>query len=141
MAIRLSNAPAAAAVNAIVDRLDAGGYLRIYTGSQPAIGGTPAGTLLASLTLSAPAFGAASASGGVVTSTAETITQDSSADATGTAGCFALFASDGTTVEASGTVTATGGGGDITLVTTSIVAAQPVQVTSFAFTFDQDLGA
>jgi hypothetical protein len=33
-----------------------------------------------------------------------------------------------------GDVTATGGGGDLELVTTSVVTGQPVQVTSFVFT-------
>ena len=33
-----------------------------------------------------------------------------------------------------GTVTATGGGGDITLLTTTVILAQPVTITSAAFT-------
>lgn len=106
--------------------------LRIYSGAQPADADTAAsGTLLAELTCGSPFAPAASAEG---VSTANAITQDSSANATGTAGYFRLVKSDGTTVVCDGTVTATGGGGQLELVTTSIVSGQPVQVTSFVVT-------
>lgn len=98
---------------------------RLYSGSQPATGGT-ATTLLAELTMTNPA--APSASSGVLTLSA--ITQDSSADASGTATWFRVLDSNNVVVF-DGTVTATGGGGDMTLVTVSIVALQPVQITSF----------
>jgi hypothetical protein len=60
--------------------------------------------------------------------------EDTSADATGTAGHFRLYASDGVTVHAQGTVTATGGGGDMTLDNTSIASGQAVTVTTFTIT-------
>jgi len=60
--------------------------------------------------------------------------QDTSADATGTADFFRLFASDGTTCHAQGTVTVTGGGGDMTVDNASIVAAQSVTITGFTLT-------
>ena len=102
------------------------GLLRIYDGTQPATGGA-ATTLLAELTLGSPlAAGASSAA-----LTASSITQDASANATGTATWFRIVKADGTTHVMDGTVTATGGGGDLTLTTTSIVATQPVSVTSF----------
>jgi hypothetical protein len=107
------------------------GVLRLYSGSVPANVGTSLGAqvILAELTCGTPF--AASASGGVLT--AGSITQDSSANATGTASFFRLFTSGGTAVM-QGTVTATGGGGDLTLTTTSITSGQPVQVTSFVIT-------
>lgn len=107
------------------------GVLRIYSGTVPANVGTALGAqvILAELTCGSPFAG--SASSGVLT--ANSITQDSSANATGTASFFRLFTSGGTAV-AQGTVTATGGGGDLTLSTTSITSGQPVQVTSFAIT-------
>jgi hypothetical protein len=49
----------------------------------------------------------------------------------GTIGHFRLYRSDGTTVVMQGTVTITGGGGDMTVVNTSITASQPVTVDSF----------
>ena len=105
--------------------------LRIYSGSQPADADTAAsGTLLAELTCNATF--APAASSGVLTLNA--ITQDSSANATGTAGWFRIVKSDGTTPVLDGSVTATGGGGQLELVSTSITSGQPVQVTSFVIT-------
>lgn len=60
--------------------------------------------------------------------------QDASADATGTAAHFRIYASDGTTAHMQGTVTATGGGGDLTLDNTSIASGQSVTITSFTLT-------
>lgn len=89
-------------VNAVTANLDSG-YLRIYSGSQPALNASLTGTLLASLTFGATAFGAASASGGVVTATANSIANETNA-VSGTAGYFALVESDGSTVVGTGTV-------------------------------------
>lgn len=60
--------------------------------------------------------------------------EDASADNAGTADFFRLFASNGTTCGMQGTVTATGGGGDLTLDNTSIAAAQDVVITGFTLT-------
>lgn len=118
-------------LDAITTAVGNAGLLRIYDGSVPANVGASIGssTLLAELTCGTPF--AASASSGALT--AGSITQDSSANATGTATYFRLATSAGTAV-IQGTVTATGGGGDLTLTTTSIVSGQPVQVTSFVIT-------
>ncbi len=104
--------------------------LRIYSGTQPATADTAlsGNTLLAELTCGTPFAGAASS--GVVTANA--ITQDSSADATGTATFFRLLQSNGTTTVCDGTVGTSGA--DLNLTTTSIVTGQPVQVTSFVLT-------
>ncbi|MCK8477243.1 hypothetical protein [Microbacterium aurugineum] len=133
MAVRISNAVRSAAADAIVDLVDAGsgaGTLKIYTGSQPAGPGTaPSGTLLGTLTMSDPAFGAAS--NGVATAAA--ITGDTSADASGTAGWARIADSSGTAV-LDMSVTATGGGGDLTLDSVSIVAGGAINVTSLTVT-------
>ncbi len=111
----------------------------IYSGTKPATISTAlsGNTLLAKLVATDPA--AASASGGVLT--LSSITQDSSADATGTATFFRVYSSsDGSTLTDTtnnvfqGTVTATGGGGDIELNTTSIVSGGPVSITSWTVT-------
>jgi len=133
MSIKLTNAAASAAADAVVDLIDLGsgaGVIEIRTGAQPTnADDVDSGTLLATLTFSDPAFGAAA--NGVATASA--ITQDSSADATGTAGYFVVKDSTGAKVF-TGSITATGGGGDMELVTTSIVATQPVQITAFTYT-------
>jgi polyisoprenoid-binding protein YceI len=60
--------------------------------------------------------------------------EDTSADATGTAGHFRVKDNGGTTCHIQGTVTLTGGGGDMTLDNTTIVVGQSITVTSFSIT-------
>ena len=133
MATRISTAARNAAADSVVDLLDGGagaGYIEIRTGSQPATPNDAAtGTLLATLTLSDPAFGTASSG----TATASAITDDTSADATGTAGWFRGYTSAGTAV-IDGNITATGGGGNMELNSVSIVAGGLVEVTSWTIT-------
>ncbi len=78
------------------------GYIRIYTGSQPADADTALSgqTLLAELRFAADAFPAATA--GLLTANA--ITSDTSADNTGTAAWARILKSDGTSVLFDGTV-------------------------------------
>src|SRR5688572_78714 len=101
MATRISNASAAAACDAVVDLLDGGagaGYVEIRTGSQPATVATAAsGTLLGTLTLSDPAFGAATTASPAV-ATANAITSDTTADNSGTAGWYRAYDSTGTAI-------------------------------------------
>lgn len=117
--------------NAMLDEITAvagaSALLRIYDGSRPATGGT-ATTLLAELTCNAT-FAAGASSGAL---TLNAITQDSSANATGTATWFRIVASNGTTHVLDGDVGTSGS--DLNLTTTSIVATQPVSVTSFTIT-------
>lgn len=132
MATRISTAAAKAANDAIVDLLDVGGagYIEVRTGAQPASVATAAsGTLLGTLPLSATAFGAATTASPSV-ATANAITSDTSADASGTAGWFRAY-SGGGTATIDGSVTATGGGGDMTLDTVSVVAGGTIAVTSW----------
>jgi hypothetical protein len=60
--------------------------------------------------------------------------EDTSADNTGTAAHFRIYASDGTTCGAQGTVTVTGGGGDMTVDSVSFTAGQAFSVTGFTLT-------
>ena len=117
--------------NAMLDAITtfAGGsaLLRIYDGSRPATGGA-ATTLLAELTCNATF--APGASGGVLTLNA--ITQDSSANATGTATWFRLVKSDGTTHVFDGNVGTSGS--DLNLNSTSITSGSAVSVTSATIT-------
>ena len=126
------NAARDAALNAIAPSLN-GGSLRIYSGTAPANADAAlsANTLLAVATLGSPAFGAA-ASG---VATANAITADSSADATGVPTFFRLLASNGTTVVYQGTAGASGQ--ELNLSSLSggqIVAGGSVSITSLTIT-------
>ncbi len=116
-------------ITALVDSGAAAGKLRIYSGTPPANADAAlsGNTLLAELPLSDPSFPAASS--GQLTLDVTPVPEDASADATGTATFFRVLDSDNNVVM-QGTVSATGGGGDLQLNTTSIVAAGPVRVTS-----------
>lgn len=114
-------------ITALIDAGTTGGYLRIYDGTRPATGGTVT-TLLAELQFSTTSFPAAS-SGSM---TANAITQDSSANATGTATWFRIVDDTGTFVM-DGDVA--GSGADLNLSPgVSITTGQVVSVSSFILT-------
>ncbi len=130
MALQYSVAVRNAQLDAVETTVGTSAILKIYdlTAGAPAnCAASITGTVLATLSLPSDWMSAASSGSKAMTGT----WQDSSADNAGTADFFRLFASDGTTCHAQGTVTATGGGGDLTLDNTSIASAQSVTVTSF----------
>lgn len=131
MALQFSATVRNAMLDAIETAVGASAVLKIRSGAAPANCATAdSGTVLA--TLSLPADWMAAASSG--TKSKSGTWEDASADNAGTAGHFRIYASDGVTVHAQGSVTVTGGGGDMTLDNTSISAAQVVTITSFTFT-------
>lgn len=131
MPIQLSTAVRNARLDAIETAIGATAVLRIRSGAAPAnVGTADSGTVLATLTLPADWMAAASAGSKAKSGTWE----DASADATGTAAHFRLYASDGTTAHLQGTVTATGGGGDMTVDNVSFAAGQAFSVTTFTLT-------
>ena len=113
-------------LNSITTAVGGNAILRIYSGVRPATGGAET-TVLAELTCNATF--APSASGGVLTLNA--ITGDLSANATGTATWFRILTSGGV-AQIDGSVGTSGS--DLNLTTTSIVATQPVNITSFTIT-------
>lgn len=130
--------------NALADALAArcnSGTIKIYAGSQPTDANTAVGaqTLLGTLTYGSTAFGASAASGTTpsrkATITANTITDDTSADATGTATWFRILKSDATTVVMDGSVGTSGA--DMNLATTSLVAGEDIAITSCAFSIPE----
>lgn len=131
MAVQLSVAVRNARLDSIETTIGVSAVLKIRTGAQPATCATAdAGTVLATLSLPSDWMAAAgSGSKAMAGSWA-----DSSADATGTAAHWRLYATDGTTCHAQGTVTATGGGGDMTVDNTSFAAAQAFSITAFTLT-------
>lgn len=131
MAIQMSTTVRNARLDAIESTIGASAVLKIRTGAAPAnVGTADSGTVLATLNL--PSDWMAAASGG--TKALSGTWQDTSADAAGTAAHFRIYASDGTTAHMQGTVTATGGGGDLTLDNVVIAVAQSVTITSFTLT-------
>lgn len=124
------DAASEAAVNAFCAAAN-GGTIVIYSGTQPTLNSTPAGTVLATLAVSATAFANSTATSGTVTAAANSITS-ATAVATATAAYFVIYASNGTTVVGTGTVGTTGC--DLNLNTTSIVSGATVSVTAFSVT-------
>jgi hypothetical protein len=131
MAIKMSAAVRNARLDAIETAVGTSAVLRIRSGTVPTnITDADAGTVLATLNL--PSDWMAAASGGVK-GLAGSWT-DASADNGGTAAHFRIYASNGTTQHIQGTVTATGGGGDMTINNVTITAGGSVTVTSFNLT-------
>ena len=130
MALQLSVSARNARLDAIETTAGTAALLKIYTGAQPASCATAAsGTLLATLTL--PSDWMANAASG---SKAMSGTWSGSGAAAGTAGYFRILDSTGTTTHLQGSITATGGGGDMTLDNTSIANAQAISISSFTLT-------
>jgi hypothetical protein len=139
MATRVPDPRRNAIVDSIVDALDAGaggGIVRVYTGTQPADADSAAtGTLLVTITLDATAAFGAAASG---TATCDVTPEPTgTAVAAGTAGWFRALDSDGVDITDNvidGSVTATGGGGDMEINNTSIEVDQVVNITAWTVT-------
>jgi UDP-N-acetylmuramyl tripeptide synthase len=110
------------------------GFIKIYTGAQPALNAAVSGTLLVTMTFGATAFAAASASAGVSSMSANAITSGTAGN-TGTAGYFALLKSDGTTVIATGSVGTSGA--DLNLSSLSISSSANVACSSFVITMSE----
>jgi len=131
MALQYSVAVRNARLDAVEATIGASAVLKIRTGAAPAnCAAADSGDVLATLALPADWMAAASAGTKAKSGTWE----DTAADDDGTAAHFRLYASDGTTCHAQGTVTITGGGGDMTVDNTDFATGQPFEVTSFTLT-------
>ncbi len=116
-------------ITALIDAGTGSGTISFYTGTMPADAddALTGQTLLATLTFSDPSAGPAV--GGVLTFDA--ITEDSSADNSGTATWARLRDSDGNNV-LDIDITGVAGGGTIEMNTTTIAAGGPVRISSFS---------
>lgn len=129
MAFQFSTTTRNAALDAIETTIGTAPTLEIRSGSAPATCATAdSGTVLATMTLPSDWLAAASSGSKALSGT----WQDAAADATGTAGHFRIKVS--TTCHIQGSITATGGGGDMTLDNTSIATGQQITITSFTLT-------
>lgn len=130
MALQKSVAVRNAELDVMEATIGVDAVLKIFTGAQPAnCAAANTGTELVSMTL--PTDWAAAAAAG---SKAKAGTWSGIGLAAGTAAHFRLYAADGTTCGYQGSVTATGGGGDMTLDNAVIAIAQVVTVATFTRT-------
>lgn len=129
MPMQFSVAARNAALDAIETAMGTGPTLEIRSGAVPAnCAAADAGTVLATMVLPADFLAAASAGSKAILGT----WQDASADATGTAAHFRIKQAG--TCHIQGTVTATGGGGDLTLDNVGLAVTQQVTITAFSLT-------
>ena len=130
MAIQESVAVRNARLDAIEATIGLTAIMKIWTGAPPGACATAdSGTMLVSITL--PSDWMSNAASG---SKAKLGTWAGTGAAPGTAGYFRLYDSTGAVCGMQGTVTATGGGGDLTLDNVSIASAQSVTITGFTLT-------
>lgn len=117
-------------LNAIETAIGVSAVLKIRSGAQPATCATAdSGTVLVSYTLASD-WAAAASSG----SKAFNAVSSTTAATGGTAGHYRIYAADGTTCHEQGAITATGGGGDMTVDNAIIESGQTVNVTGFTKT-------
>ncbi|WAJ29339.1 hypothetical protein [Antarcticirhabdus aurantiaca] len=129
MAIQLSTAVRNARLNAIEATVGPSGKVKILSGSMPAnCAASDTGTVLSTIDL--PADWMQDAAGGAKTMSGTW--KDNSADASGTASYYRVYAADGTTCHLQGSVTATGGGGDMTVDNVVFAVTQEFSITSFS---------
>ena len=130
MSLQLSVAARNAGLDAYETAVGVSAKLGIYSGSPPAnCAAADTGTLLATLAL--PSDWMANASGGTK---ALAGSWTGVGLAAGTAGYFRIKDSTNTTCHFQGTVTLTGGGGDMTMDNTNIAIGQAITVNSFNLT-------
>jgi hypothetical protein len=131
MTVQYSVAVRNAQLDAFETTIGTSAILKIRSGATPdACATADSGTVLATLNL--PSDWMDAASGGSKTFLG--VWQDVSADVTGTAGHFRIYASDGVTCHMQGSITLAGGGGDMILGDTTVVSGTPVIITGFVIT-------
>lgn len=133
MSLQFSTAVRNALLDAIESAIGVSAVLKIFSGAAPAnCAAADSGTVLATLAL--PADWMADASGGTKTKAGSWADASADAGAPTNAGHFRLYGSDGVTCHAQGTITATGGGGDMTLDSVAITAGQAIVISGFTLT-------
>ena len=129
MALQFSAAVRNARLDAIETAIGTSAVLKIRTGSAPAdVATADSGTVLATLSLPSDWMAAASSGSKAKSGTWE----DTSADATGTAAHFRIYASDGTTAHMQGTVGTSGT--DMIVDSVSFTAGQAFTISAFTLT-------
>lgn len=131
MTIQFAQSTGHAMLDAIETDLGASPVLYLRSGSAPGTcAGADTGTLISTIAMAADAFQAAGSWAKAITAALS----DTSADNAGTLGHWRIKTS-GAVTKLQGTITATGGGGDMTVDNTSVTAGQQIDVSSFAINF------
>ncbi len=131
MTMQLSVAVRNARADVVETTMGVSAIMKIRTLAPPAnVAAADVGSVLATLAL--PSDWMTVAASGVKAKSGTW--QDTAADAGGTAAHFRVYRTDGTTCDIQGTVTVTGGGGDMTVDNVSFAVNQQFTVTSFQWT-------
>jgi len=116
-------------LDAIETTIGVSAVVKLRTGAQPADCATAdSGTVVSTLSLASD-WAAAASSGSK--SFNNTPIEDASADNTGIIAHYRVYATDGTTCHMQGTVTETGGGGDMTIDNNDVNAGQVIRITAW----------
>lgn len=133
MALQYGTTLRNAQLDAIETTIGTSPKLQLRSGSPPAnCAASPTGTLLCEMTLPSDWLAAAS-SGSKSKSGTWSGTGDAGAGSGTNAGHWRLLDSAGSVCHAQGTITATGGGGDLTLDNVNIASGQAVSISSWTF--------
>jgi hypothetical protein len=137
-AIKLSSRVKQAMLDSIETTIGTGAHIQIWAGTIPTDCATTAvgQTKLADFTLGSDWAAAASTTAGVTTKTFSSVPLTTTGLATGNAAFFRLTDSTNpsTSCDEQGSVTATGGGGDMTIDNVSITTGQTVNITGWTWT-------
>lgn len=131
MAIQLSASTRNARLDAVETAVGVSPILRLRTGAPPAnCAAADTGTVLSSIILPSDWMGVASGGSKQKAGT----WQDISASAAGSAAHFRIYDAAGASCFIQGTITITGGGGDMTLDNNVIAPGQQVTINTFTLT-------
>lgn len=129
MSLQLAVSVRNARADSVQTSIGAAPTLRLRTGAPPADCGTAdSGTVVVAIVL--PSTWLTAASAGAV---AKSGTWSGAATAAGTVGHFRIYDSGGT-CRKQGTVTLTGGGGDMTANAVAVLLTQTITITSYGWT-------
>lgn len=141
MTFSITNSSAVTMCDAAVDPCDVGSAnaqatLIIYSGLQPTLvdDALSGNTVLAQLDMSNPAFGAAVDATPGATATANAVSDDTAADATGTASFFRILDRDNTPVLQGSVGTS---GTELIMASVAIQAGTTIQVASLTITMPE----
>jgi hypothetical protein len=131
MALKFSEAYRNALLDLLETTIGVDAVLKLRTGAAPAnVAAADSGTVVSTVQL--PSDWMAAASGGQKAKSGTWT--DASADAAGTIAHFRIYQSNGSTAHMQGTVTITGGGGDMTVDNPVVEAGQNITISGFTLT-------